>query len=91
MLPEHERDLAGRWEHKSTNPFEMDMWLPLSEPLLSQEKFVPSLPNVSIQLSELINEDHTFDFKTSPALFGEREVPQTEPSQQQNGGFHGNT
>ena len=77
---ESERILVGPWEHKSTNPFETDVLLPLSEPLLPQEKSATSFHGVPSQLPKLINAETCFDLKTSPGLLGQREDPLIEPS-----------
>ena len=70
---------AGPWASRSSNPFDED-WVPLYEPLLTQEKFIPKLVDISIPLPKLINEDKLFGLKTSPVLFGSGEAKTNGPS-----------
>ena len=70
---------AGPWASKSSNPFDED-WVPLTEPLLPQENFIPKLIDISIPLPKLINEDKLFDIKASPVLFGSGEAKTNGPS-----------
>ena len=71
---------AGPWASKSSNPFDDD-WVPLYEPLLQQEKFVPKLIDISIPLPQLNKEDKWFSSNASTALFGTGEVKNSGPSQ----------
>ena len=69
---------AGPWAARSSNPFDED-WVPLYEPLLTQEKFIPKLVDISIPLPKLINEEK-FGLKTSSVLFGSGEAKINGPS-----------
>ena len=73
---------AGPWASRSSNPFDED-WVPLYEPLLPQEKFIPKLIDISIPLPQLINEDKLFGSKASPVLFGSGEVKNNGPAQKE--------
>ncbi|XP_078232867.1 uncharacterized protein LOC144583267 [Pogona vitticeps] len=70
---------AGPWASKSSNPFDED-WVPLYEPLLQQEKFIPNLIDVSIPLPQLNKEDKLFGLKASEALLGKGEAKNNGPS-----------
>ena len=71
---------AGPWASKSSNPFDED-WVPLYEPLLQQEKFIPNLIDVSIPLPQLNKEDKLFCSNASTVLFGMGEAKNSGPSQ----------
>ena len=77
---EPKRVQAGPWAPKLNNPFEREDWLPLSETLLPQGKFGPSLLDISVLMPPLINEDKFVGLKTPHDLFGMGEAKTGEPS-----------